>query len=129
LPRQIDGEDAAPARQIAHADCAVAVFDALPADRQPKAEPGSIGASLELFKNESRATLRPTSRHLRRNLPCPPSYRESIRQFSRNNNSGPSSRCLGFDRRIIENGCGMSLHSEIHDRYYPDQHLMFLRRT
>src|SRR5438445_2586363 len=45
-PRQIDGEDASLPRPVAHANRATGLLDALAADREPEAEPGSIAATL-----------------------------------------------------------------------------------
>ena len=46
MPRQIDGEHAADAGPVAHAENAADGLDAAPADRQAKAETGLVRAAL-----------------------------------------------------------------------------------
>ena len=45
-PRQVDGEDASPVRQVARIDPAMVRFDTPPAEGEAKAQAGSIGAAL-----------------------------------------------------------------------------------
>ena len=45
-PRQVDGEDAAPFRQVARVDPAMVRFDAPSAEGEAQAEPGAVGAAL-----------------------------------------------------------------------------------
>ena len=45
-PRQVDGEDASPIRQVARIDPAIVRFDAPSAEGEAKAQAGAIGAAL-----------------------------------------------------------------------------------